>query len=243
VTTRRRLHRARALTRQVNRVGGGIGALPATTVDAVSVSTGRGTARASSSVSVGLSRSSRRRRSRLSHSRPGTARAAKRSKSIVPSVLKGVRSRSGLAQHATSLPRGSDDSGCEGGDGAAIASLLGQLGYETSLRRSRRGSSARDRGRPCRRRGARRRGRRPGSHARLADDEHERPAAKISALVCDESHRAEGIGRASSKRWSRGARRRCVLLFLTPRASRGRARVLRRADSEETGTRFTKTLD
>ena len=75
--------------------------------------------------------------------------------------------------------------------------------------------------------------------------EHERPAAKIGALVVDESHRGEGIGRALVDELEAEARaRRCVLLFLTTAARREDAHAFyRRVGLEETGTRFTKALD
>jgi ribosomal protein S18 acetylase RimI-like enzyme len=131
-------------------------------------------------------------------------------------------------------------------DGAAIASLLGQLGYETEAAavapRLERLVIVGDR----------------VVVAVVADEvvglaqlhasptiEHERPAAKISALVVDESHRGEGIGRALVEEMEAEARaRRCVVLFLTTAARREDAQAFyRRVGLEETGTRFTKTLD
>ena len=131
-------------------------------------------------------------------------------------------------------------------DGAAIASLLGQLGYETEAAavapRLERLVIVGDR-----------------VVVAVLDNEvvglaqlsasptieYERPAAKISALVVDESHRGEGIGRALVEAMEAEARaRRCVLLFLTTAARRDDARAFyRRVGLEETGTRFTKTLD
>jgi GNAT superfamily N-acetyltransferase len=133
-----------------------------------------------------------------------------------------------------------------GDDGAAIASLLGQLGYETEAAavapRLERLVIVGDR-----------------VVVAVLDNEvvglaqlhasptieHERPAAKISALVVDESHRGEGIGRALVEAMEAEARtRRCVLLFLTTAARREDAQAFyRRVGLEETGTRFTKTLD
>ena len=125
-------------------------------------------------------------------------------------------------------------------DGAAIASLLGQLGYETEAA------------------AVAPRLERLVIVAVLDNEvvglaqlsasptiEYERPAAKISALVVDESHRGEGIGRALVEAMEAEARaRRCVLLFLTTAARREDARAFyRRVGLEETGTRFTKTLD
>ena len=131
-------------------------------------------------------------------------------------------------------------------DGAAIAALLGQLGYETEAAavapRLERLVIVGDR----------------VVVAVLEDDvvglahlhasptiEHERPAAKISALVVDESHRGEGIGRALVEAMEAEARaRRCVLLFLTTAARRKDAHSFyRRVGLEETGKRFTKLLD
>jgi ribosomal protein S18 acetylase RimI-like enzyme len=131
-------------------------------------------------------------------------------------------------------------------DGAAIASLLGQLGYETEAAavapRLERLVIVGDR----------------VVVAVVADEvvglaqlhasptiEHERPAAKISALVVDESHRGEGLGRALVEEMEAEARaRRCVVLFLTTAARREDAQAFyRRVGLEETGTRFTKTLD
>jgi GNAT superfamily N-acetyltransferase len=75
--------------------------------------------------------------------------------------------------------------------------------------------------------------------------EHERPAAKIGALVVHESHRGQGIGRALVETMETEARaRRCVLLFLTTAAQREDAHAFyRRVGLEETGKRFTKLLD
>jgi GNAT superfamily N-acetyltransferase len=131
-------------------------------------------------------------------------------------------------------------------DGVAIASLLGQLGYETEASavppRLERLVIVGDR----------------VVVAVLEEEvvglahlhasptiEHERPAAKINALVVDESHRGEGIGRALVDALEEEARaRRCVLLFLTTAARREEAHAFyRRVGLEETGTRFTKALD
>jgi GNAT superfamily N-acetyltransferase len=131
-------------------------------------------------------------------------------------------------------------------DGAAIASLLVQLGYETEAvavaPRLERLVIVGDR----------------VVVAVLEDEvvglahlhasptiEHERPAAKIGALVVDESRRGEGIGRALVEAMEAEARaRRCGLLFLTTAGRREDAHAFyRRVGLEETGTRFTKTLD
>jgi GNAT superfamily N-acetyltransferase len=75
--------------------------------------------------------------------------------------------------------------------------------------------------------------------------EYERPAAKLSALVVDESHRGEGIGRALVAAMEAEARaRRCVLLFLTTAARRADAHdFYRRVGLEESGKRFAKQLE
>jgi len=131
-------------------------------------------------------------------------------------------------------------------DGAAIAFLLGQLGYETEATavapRLELLAIVGDR-----------------VVVAVTEDEvvglahlhasptieYERPAAKIGALVVDESHRGEGIGRALVEAMEAEARaRRCVLLFLTTAVRREDAHAFyRRVGLEETGSRFTKTLD
>jgi GNAT superfamily N-acetyltransferase len=75
--------------------------------------------------------------------------------------------------------------------------------------------------------------------------EYERPAAKLSALVVDESHRGAGIGRALVEAMESEARaRRCALLFLTTAAHREDAHdFYRHLGLEETGRRFGKRLD
>jgi GNAT superfamily N-acetyltransferase len=131
-------------------------------------------------------------------------------------------------------------------DGAAIATLLGQLGYETEAEavapRLERLVIVGDR----------------VVVAELEDEvvgfahlhasptiEHERPAAKVGALVVHELHREQGIGRALVGAMEAEARaRRCVLLFLTTAAQREDAHAFyRRVGLEETGKRFTKLLD
>jgi len=131
-------------------------------------------------------------------------------------------------------------------DGAAIAFLLGQLGYETEATavapRLELLAIVGDR-----------------VVVAVTEDEvvglahlhasptieYERPAAKIGALVVDEAHRGEGIGRALVEAMEAEARaRRCVLLFLTTAVRREDAHAFyRRVGLEETGSRFTKTLD
>ena len=74
--------------------------------------------------------------------------------------------------------------------------------------------------------------------------EYDRPAAKIGALVVDDSHHGEGIGRALVEALEAEARARgCALLFLTTSAQRNDAHEFyRRVGLEETGKRFTKSL-
>jgi len=74
--------------------------------------------------------------------------------------------------------------------------------------------------------------------------EYDRPAAKIGALIVDEAHRGEGVGRALVDALEQEARARgCVVLFLTTSARRtGAHEFYRRVGLEETGKRFTKSL-
>jgi GNAT superfamily N-acetyltransferase len=74
--------------------------------------------------------------------------------------------------------------------------------------------------------------------------EYDRPAAKIGALVVDESHRGAGVGRALVEAVEGEARTRgCTLMFLTTSARRTDAHEFyRRVGLEETGKRFTKSL-
>src|SRR5204863_9178229 len=69
--------------------------------------------------------------------------------------------------------------------------------------------------------------------------EYDRPAAKIGALVVDEAHRGEGIGRALVDELEHEARGRgCVVLFLTTNVRRTEAHEFyRRVGLEETGKR------
>jgi GNAT superfamily N-acetyltransferase len=75
--------------------------------------------------------------------------------------------------------------------------------------------------------------------------EYEQPAAKIGALVVDDAHRGQGIGRALVDAMEDEARRRrCVMLFLTSSATRDDAHdFYRRVGLEEAGKRFAKKLD
>jgi GNAT superfamily N-acetyltransferase len=74
--------------------------------------------------------------------------------------------------------------------------------------------------------------------------EHDRPAAKIGALIVAEARRREGIGRALVEALDAEARARgCGLLFLTTSARRTDAHEFyKRVGLAETGKRFTKTL-
>ncbi len=75
--------------------------------------------------------------------------------------------------------------------------------------------------------------------------EYDRPAAKLSALVVAESLRGKGVGRALVQEAEAEARTRgCVLLFLTTAARRKDAHEFYAAlGLEETGKRFAKQLD
>ena len=75
--------------------------------------------------------------------------------------------------------------------------------------------------------------------------EYEQPAAKLGALVVEESHRRQGIGQALVDTMEAEARaRNCALLFLTTASSRRDAHEFYlRVGLEETGKRFAKLLD
>jgi GNAT superfamily N-acetyltransferase len=130
-------------------------------------------------------------------------------------------------------------------DGEAIAGLLGELGYPTTVeavhsRLERLGIV--------------------GDRVVVADSgdevvglahlqvtptiELDRPAAKIGALIVAAAHRGEGIGRALVEVLDAEARARgCALLFLTTSARRTEAHEFyKRVGLEETGMRFTKLL-
>jgi GNAT superfamily N-acetyltransferase len=75
--------------------------------------------------------------------------------------------------------------------------------------------------------------------------EYDRPAAKLSALVVDESLRGKGVGRALAQEAEAEARTRgCVLLFVTTAVRRKDAHEFYAAlGLEETGKRFAKQLE
>jgi GNAT superfamily N-acetyltransferase len=74
--------------------------------------------------------------------------------------------------------------------------------------------------------------------------EHDRPAAKLSAMVVDESVRGRGIGRSLVEAMEDEARARgCCLIFLTTNERRSGAHAFyERVGFEYTGRRFAKTL-
>ena len=74
--------------------------------------------------------------------------------------------------------------------------------------------------------------------------EHERPAAKLGALVVDESYRGEGIGRALVEAMEAEARARgCGIFFLTTAERRDDAHVFYESlGLERTGRRYGRTL-
>lgn len=74
--------------------------------------------------------------------------------------------------------------------------------------------------------------------------EHERPAAKLGALVVDESHRGEGIGRALAEAMEAEARARgCGIFFVTTAERRDDAHAFyERLGLERTGRRYGRTL-
>jgi N-acetylglutamate synthase-like GNAT family acetyltransferase len=131
-------------------------------------------------------------------------------------------------------------------DGRSLAQLLAQLGYPSSVealiqRADRLAKSASDRlvvaeldGQVV---GL------ASVHVSLAL-EYDEPAAKLSAIVVDESCRRRGIGEALVGAMEEEARSRgCRLIFLTTAERRGAAHdFYRRLGFEETGRRFAKRL-
>jgi GNAT superfamily N-acetyltransferase len=130
-------------------------------------------------------------------------------------------------------------------DSAAIADLLGQLGYPTDAgavwKRVADMVASGDRvvvadaG-----------GRVVGLAALhvSASLEYDEPAGKLAALVVDDSHRGGGIGRALVEAMEAEARRRgCGIFFLTTAERRDDAHAFyERLGLERTGRRYAKTL-
>ena len=75
--------------------------------------------------------------------------------------------------------------------------------------------------------------------------EHDKPAAKLSAIVVDETHRRRGVGEALVAAVEAEARARdCCLIFLTTAERRKEAHAFYRSIGfEETGRRFARVLD
>jgi GNAT superfamily N-acetyltransferase len=74
--------------------------------------------------------------------------------------------------------------------------------------------------------------------------EYDRPAAKLAALVVDESRRGDGVGRALVEELETEARNRgCVLLFLTTAERREDAHAFyEHIGLEHTGRRYSRAL-
>jgi N-acetylglutamate synthase-like GNAT family acetyltransferase len=131
-------------------------------------------------------------------------------------------------------------------DSAAIADLLGQLGYpaigNVVARRLERLVAAGDRTVVAEIDG------RVVGLARLhvsSSLEYDRPAAQLAALVVAEAHRGQGIGRALVEAMEAAARARgCGTFFLTTAEGRADAHAFyERIGLEHTGRRYAKLLD
>ena len=74
--------------------------------------------------------------------------------------------------------------------------------------------------------------------------EHERPAAKLGALVVDDGHRGKGVGRALAEAVEAEARARgCGLFFVTTAERRDDAHAFYESIGlERTGRRYGRTL-
>jgi GNAT superfamily N-acetyltransferase len=130
-------------------------------------------------------------------------------------------------------------------DAAAIAELLGQLGYPTD------GGAVGGRLERLRIVGDRvivavAEGAVVGlAHLQVSPAiEYERPAAKLAALIVDESQRGRGVGRALVEAMENEARSRgCELLYLTTSEKRDDAHAFyERIGLERTGRRYSRAL-
>jgi GNAT superfamily N-acetyltransferase len=134
----------------------------------------------------------------------------------------------------------------EEADAAAIAQLLGQLGYPTELDVVRRRLARIQVSDADRLFVADLNGQVVGLAGIHVSPslEHDADAAKVSAIVVDEAFRRHGVGRALLDAVEAEARARgCVLVFLTTAERRADAHEFyRRLGWEETGRRFAKTL-
>jgi N-acetylglutamate synthase-like GNAT family acetyltransferase len=131
-------------------------------------------------------------------------------------------------------------------DAEALAGLIGQLGYPTTAEAVARRVAQLQASEADRVVVAELDGEIVGLaslHASLSV-EYDEPAAKLSAIVVDESHRRRGVGEALVVAMEAEARERgCCLLFLTTAARRADAHdFYRRLGFEETGLRFAKPL-